>query len=359
MPQQAIPIDGELVDKLIKLCGQSYERLEILSQQRVAELLQQNMQHARNDRERRRIRSEASAKWGISKGTLQKARHQNEISPGKLAVLLRLFEHAARANGQDVMSELSQLRAGSVVSPSAMSDVLNRNAQSITGRNEEGQSSLSGEINGSLATGDWRIAELSDVESWNWDGRRLLKELIDLDWRMFDDLDAESEGHVEQWSPVFDNHPETWRLLVTDEQRIVGYWHFVVLPDEEHRRATVGRLIEGHISAERVRPLTIGNYNMYFVSMGLLKSFRRPPYNAAILDSLYVVLTGLAENGVFFDEIITNAFTKYGVALCEDLGFSKVCEHEKKGAIYRVSFREMLRRRFFDRHPRLRQLYGV
>ena len=66
------------------------------------------------------------------------------------------------------------------------------------------------------------VVGIDDVMRWQWDGQKLLEQLIQLDYATTDDLTLAHEGNPEQWGPVFLNHPETWRLLIT-ERVYCGY----------------------------------------------------------------------------------------------------------------------------------------
>lgn len=68
------------------------------------------------------------------------------------------------------------------------------------------------------------VASWDDVVGWGWDGERLLRELVDLDYLTTPLLDDATEGSPKQWAPVFSNHPDTWRLLVHGDKNIVAYW---------------------------------------------------------------------------------------------------------------------------------------
>jgi DNA-binding winged helix-turn-helix (wHTH) protein len=204
---------------------------------------------------------------------------------------------------------------------------------------------------------DVRVAEWADVRSWGWDAPRLLDKLIALDFVLFPNLDPGDEGETAQWHPVFEEHPDMWRLIVDGNDEIVGYWHFVLLHEQDHQAAREGKLIESSITIDRVVPLRPGRHKMYFVSVGLITEFRR--HHTLLLDSLFEIWTKLAARKILFDEIVTNAYTADGLRLCKSLNFRKLCAHARRGMIFEVTFPEMLQTDYFYRHPALRMLYGV
>lgn len=140
------------------------------------------------------------------------------------------------------------------------------------------------------------IASIEDVLEWNWDGTTLLDHLIKLDYATISGLTAENEGHSEQWSPVFMEHPDTWRLLIDGAENIVGYWHFVPLFNEEYQLARKGLLLDGDITSDKLSYFELpGFYNIYFVSISILPSYRGVRNFRLLLDSLFQQFTELAK----------------------------------------------------------------
>jgi hypothetical protein len=179
------------------------------------------------------------------------------------------------------------------------------------------------------------IADVSDVVAWGWDGEQLLEELISIDYRTMEDLTLDHEGQAKQWAPVFMDHPETWRLLISGPREIVGYWHFVPLFESSYQRARAGQLLDSEITADTVRLFELsGCYDIYWVSICLLPQFRRPHALRMLFASMSDVIRALAEEGIFIREVCTNAYTRSGVSLCLSLGFQHLAEHEDRGRVF-------------------------
>jgi hypothetical protein len=53
-----------------------------------------------------------------------------------------------------------------------------------------------------------------------------------------------------------------------------------------------------------------------------------------LLDSLMEQQAHLAEQGVYFEEFCTNAWTPEGLSLCQTLGMQHVCNHEEYDRIH-------------------------
>jgi hypothetical protein len=188
------------------------------------------------------------------------------------------------------------------------------------------------------------IADLDTVSQWQWNGRQLLEKLIAFDYEILHELTPEQEGHASQWAPVFLDHPDTWRLLITPANEIVGYWHFVPLFDDDYCRAMRGQLRDSEITTDKIRLFEFpGTYPVYFVSFGLLPRFRRTKGYKLLLDSLFDVLFQLAKDGIFLDQVCANAFTLSGDSMCKSFGLKCVGPHLEKGNIYCSTVSEILK----------------
>jgi hypothetical protein len=202
------------------------------------------------------------------------------------------------------------------------------------------------------------VVDVVEVQRWGWDGRKLLDELIRLDYETMEGLTPAHEGHTEQWAPVFMDHPDTWRLLVDAPQSIVGYWHFVPLFDEEYALAKQGKLMDSHITTDKVRLFELpGWYNIYFVSICLDFRFRRTIAFQLLFDSLFKLFADLASENVFIREVCTNAYTLSGVSLARSLNLAFYTNHIDHGQIYVSRFDSLLKNDYFNRHKQLREMY--
>ncbi len=179
------------------------------------------------------------------------------------------------------------------------------------------------------------IAGIDEVVTWGWDGPRLLDELIRLDYETIDGLTVTHEGHRQQWAPVFMDHPDTWRLLIEGPEKIVGYWHFVPLFDQEFALAMDGKLLDSSITTDKVRFFEIpGAYRIYFVSICVEARLRHTSTVRILFESLYAAVSDLARNGVFIEEVCANAYTPSGEAVCRSFGMNYVKEHIDHGRIF-------------------------
>lgn len=208
--------------------------------------------------------------------------------------------------------------------------------------------------------GELLVGGVSDVVEWGWDGRRLLRELIALDFSTLDGLVDEHEGSPEQWAPVFMDHPDTWRLLFSEPREVVGYWHFAPLFDHEFKLAMEGQLLDSQITSDKVQFLELPNtYNLYFVQLCMLPTWRSTHNLQLLFGTIFDVVEQLARQGILFDSVCTNAYTETGRSLCKTLRLHRGCDHAERGTIYSGKMRRILANRIASHRPALRAAYGL
>jgi len=187
----------------------------------------------------------------------------------------------------------------------------------------------------SRGAGTLEVADLAKVLSWGWTSRQLLEQIEMLDYRTMEGLTPSHAGNPDQWLPVFIDHPESWRVLVNAERRVVGYWHFVSLFPEDFLQAKDGRLVDAALSSERLKSFEIpGIHQMYFAGFVVDVPLQRSRALRQLLECLGDGLDILAAEGIFFDEVCANAFTPSGESMCKTLGLAHRRRHADHGEVY-------------------------
>ena len=180
------------------------------------------------------------------------------------------------------------------------------------------------------------LVKAEDIVAWGWDGKRLLKELIRLDKKVLGhELTSESrEGTIDQWAPVFMRDTSGWAALAI-QRKIIGYFSFFALNARSYEQAEKGQFFDSQVTLETTIPFeTPGLYKGYFVLLGALPDY--PVSGRRLLDAFFDEIKVLAERGVFFEEMLANAFTPHGVGICEGFGMERVCDHADFGVVYRL-----------------------
>jgi hypothetical protein len=203
-----------------------------------------------------------------------------------------------------------------------------------------------------------RIASWADVAAWGWNGERLLRELIHLDYLTTPRLTDLTEGTAPQWAPVFTNHPDTWRLLIDGDRNVVGYWHYVILFDDMHDRARRGELVDSEVTVDKVKIGLHGVYKAYFTMLAISEPYRGIANTRLLFDSFFEALDQLANNGVFISEIVANAYSDSGIAVCKTFKMECIAKNKVEGFVYAGSIQTVLNHPIGDKFPALRDKYA-
>jgi glycosyltransferase involved in cell wall biosynthesis len=203
-----------------------------------------------------------------------------------------------------------------------------------------------------------KVVALSTILEWGWDSDRLVEEITGLDYATMEGLTQSAAGTPIQWRAIFEDHPDSWRILSTATPSVVGYWHFVALFKDDFQRALEGQLLDKDIAADRVQSFELpGVYNIYFAGLAIHPSQRSHLSLNALVSSFFEVLQSLANNGIFFEKLCANAFTSYGRSICETLNFTRAGSGVSGGHIYATTIIRLLERPLAARYAKLLDMY--
>lgn len=180
-----------------------------------------------------------------------------------------------------------------------------------------------------------RLTTLKEVSDWGWTSGEIVKALIELDYNTMNGIDELHVGTFEQWIPIYKSYPDLWVLLTDAPKSVVGYWHYIALPETEFEKAVQGKLHDNEIRLENiVFPSFPGEYDIYFSCISLLQKYRDIKGFKLLFESFLHKLDELASCGIFIRRICANAFTEEGTALCRTIKMDYVCEHEDAGKVF-------------------------
>jgi hypothetical protein len=167
---------------------------------------------------------------------------------------------------------------------------------------------------------------------------KIIGDLIAIDYQAIRNIEDRDVGSLSQWRPIVESNLDCWGLVIARRNNIVGYWHFMALRQEFFKRALHGDLHDGELRLDAIELLVKpGRYNLYLIIVAVVVEHRGCAVNRLLLQGLCERLLELAKLGIYFDEMVTNAYTEDGLALCRHLGMDYVCDHRNHGKIYRLA----------------------
>lgn len=193
----------------------------------------------------------------------------------------------------------------------------------------------------------------------------LLDRLIEIDTQILPHLRSPEVGTPEQWLPVFQESPSTWRILTCGSE-IVGYSHYLCLTREAFDLAVDGRLRDGEIEPSMVEfPLPLDSsqtYRMYVVMLGVTPPHERPSADMTLLRDFVRQIQAAADAGVFFSEVCTVAFSSKSAFLCRQIGMRSVNDYryrreEEFGEVFYLEGAQIPDVRLVANNRRLADMY--
>ena len=206
-----------------------------------------------------------------------------------------------------------------------------------------------------------RVVGLENLRAMNWSTSDLLDKIIELDYRLYENLSYEIVGDTRQWLKIFEQNPDTWRVLVDPDRNVAGYWQTGVYFPDLYSSIKQGHLIESAIRPEHYDLFEIpAIYNLYFVSTCLHPAYRNPGVRIKLMDSFFSVINRLSQGRVFFNEVTTNAYSSDGLQLCKAFRLEFHKSHFRSGEVYSGYMGNVLERykaRLMMRFPQLIRRY--
>ena len=176
-----------------------------------------------------------------------------------------------------------------------------------------------------------------------------------------DDIPIEAIGKIDQWDAIDRAYPDNTKMLMINN-KIRGFWTFLVLKDEIFQLALRGKLREGQITLDSLEDMqTSKEYKGYFLDIVVSKKHRTLRNLHLMIDAFAGQIEAYAERGCFLVEWCANAYSDAGKRLSDTFGLKYVCDHEEEGEgqiYYAKLSNESLKLPIFKKYPRLVELYS-
>lgn len=194
-------------------------------------------------------------------------------------------------------------------------------------------------------------AALADgISAW-----QIAENLVDIDVSLFSQVGlTETIGTPQDWHDVMVAHPDTWRVFVNDDGRVLGYWFFVCPKREIFLEACFGNYPEDKITVDTLRDIKSGPVNIYgpgiYTRKDILGIKRDKDVLGANLQLSFLYnLRRLEASGVHFSEICIPVYSEFGLNIVRKFELQRMPDD--------VSTRYAAEMRWVSDHPHLPALY--
>lgn len=162
----------------------------------------------------------------------------------------------------------------------------------------------------------------------------LAETLLAMDRRLIDTHPALGVHDPDQWAPVFQALPATWRVL-THRGQIVGNSHFLPLLPGVHAQMRAGRLRDADIRLDHLSTLDLpGECDLHITALVMEPAYRQGRGLVMLLRALFEQLFQLAERDIFFATAGATAWTPQAELLCHRLGMRPVSKVTNERGIF-------------------------
>jgi hypothetical protein len=156
-------------------------------------------------------------------------------------------------------------------------------------------------------------------------------------------LEESYEAVVARLTPVFDATENMWRAIMING-KIKGYWNCEALNDEYTALIEKAQLKECYINIDNLKSdLRKEKNDLLFDSVCIHKDYQDYRLSGVIYKSIYDTLGRLPQDGIEVGDIWASIWSDQGVRFFTKLGFVLHKENEHNGAIYRVSFDDLMK----------------
>ncbi len=182
--------------------------------------------------------------------------------------------------------------------------------------------------------GGLRIDGTGFLEERSLSYRWLVETLLAMDRRLIDSHPALGVHNPDQWAPIFEAQPDTWRIL-THHGQIVGNWQFVPIAPRVHDELRSGRLSDSQICLDHLVSLELpGEYDVNITALVLEPAYRQGKALIMLLRSLCAQFCQLTNRGLRAKRIGAMAWTPQSVLLCQRLGLKPVSNSNNNPGIF-------------------------
>jgi hypothetical protein len=204
----------------------------------------------------------------------------------------------------------------------------------------------------------YKIVDIATLQKMGWSIRDYVKKSTMLSYEVYDELTDEHVTEFEKSVKVVAEQPENRRILLDENNEMIGMWSFKPFYDDIFQKTKNGELYDSEIKPDMMPTLIAGGvYNIYFSNIVLKEKYRKSKVFGILFDSILELIEEWAKEDIFINEICAQAYSDSGINLCKTLGLKFIKKHVDHGEIYCGYVQDLTETRFCNRFENLRILY--
>lgn len=209
-----------------------------------------------------------------------------------------------------------------------------------------------------LESNQYKIVDINTLLKMGWTIRDYVKTSTLLSLELMEGLTEEHITELEKSIRVVAEQPENRRILLDNNNKMVGMWSFKPFYDDIFQKTKNGELFDSEIRPNMMPTLIPGGiYNIYFSNIVLKEEYRKTIIFKILLFSVIELIEKWANEGIFINEICAQAYTDSGLNLCKSIGLTFHKKHIDHGDIYCGYVYDLVEKPFCKDFKNLRSLY--
>jgi len=208
-----------------------------------------------------------------------------------------------------------------------------------------------------MNTDNFKIVGIPELLKMGWTIRQYVEAATLLSYEEITGLTDEHNGEIEDNIKIVSEQPENRRILLDENNNMIGMWSFKPFYDDIFQKAKNGELYDGEIRASMLPTLIPGIYNIYFSNICLKKHHRKSKVFKILWESIIELFQEWAKDGIYIKEICAQAYTTSGINLCKTAGLQFHKNHIDHGEIYCGYVWDLVENKYCNEFEEVRKLY--
>lgn len=297
------------------------------------------------------ICTEKNYSLGGSKNTFRQSIKRNNGIGKKIITMLTnlIIKHPEKRN--EIFKYLEQYLSEDekkymYKNPSDIKSIINFSVKKINNRDRNLEDSQK-----------YKIVDISTLQKMGWTIKDYVEAATILSYETIDGLTEEHNGEIEKQIPIITEQPENRRILLDENNKMIGMWSFKPFYDDVFQKAKNGELFDIEITPAMMPTLIPGIYNIYFSNICLKDKYRKTMVFKILLFSIIELIEKWANEGIYINEICAQAYSDSGRNLCRSIGLKFIKNHIDHGDIYCGFVYDLIERPFCEDFADVKRLY--
>ena len=150
------------------------------------------------------------------------------------------------------------------------------------------------------------------------------------------------DEHIKNAYTLLDIMPDSWRVVLNDQNKLIGYWAFIALSESAYEIVCSGEFSERDIDYTQIRMISIADtYKGYLLISGTKKDLHSPDMDRFVYETWLTYIQELSQKGIYFDEIATMVSSVPGQLMLNELQMVPFAKYRYGGTMFKYDLKNV------------------